>query len=141
MFTHGPVLACFTIGFVTESSGIRRNPRASFAKKAGHPVLKEMLKLGSSIVKASKPFVHRLREGMVEELDHYFRILEKRLVVLTLWIFVSFLSVLFIGFGFLFVLVDIGGVSRGVACLCGGLLGFIVLFLGSHFTKESRETT
>jgi ABC-type multidrug transport system permease subunit len=78
---------------------------------------------------------------MVEELDHYFRILEKRLVVLTLWIFVSFLSVLFIGFGFLFVLVDIGGVSRGVACLCGGLLGFIVLFLGSHFTKESREKT
>lgn len=115
--------------------------KRSHHKKVGAPLLKDLLKIGAVLLNAAKPLVHNLRVGMDQELDHYVKLLEKRLAVLAIWIFVTFLSVLALGLGFLFILVDSGGIPRGVACLLGALLGLVVLALGAYFTKESEKAS
>lgn len=104
-------------------------------REIGHSLLKTLWQMGALIINGATPLVHQLREGLDGQLDHYARLIEKRLVILAVRGSAFFLSVLFIGFGVLFIVIDYGGVSRGIACLGGGIFGLVLLVISIQLTK------
>jgi hypothetical protein len=56
-------------------------------------------------------------------------------MVLTLRGCALFMSFAYCGMGFLFVFIDYGGIPRGIACFCCGLLSFVVLLISIQFIK------
>ncbi len=111
------------------------------AKEPGLPLLKTLGQMGSVLIKGAKPWVHQLQLALDGQLDHYARHIEQRLIILGILGFTFFLSVLLLGSGLLLMVIDYGGVPRGVACLCGGILGLVVLLILMQFTKQNRGTT
>ena len=73
------------------------------------------------------------------KLNHYVRWLEKRLFFLVLRGFIVLLGVSFIGFGFLFVLMDYG-VSRGTASLCCGLFALVIAFFRVQLIEKKGSS-
>src|SRR5579859_3239832 len=110
------------------------------SKEDGHSLLKTLWEIGTVLISGVKPLIHQLREGLEGQLDHYVGLLEKRMVVLALQGFALFSSLILIGLGLLFMVIDYGGVPRGLACLGGGLMGFVALILLILFTKQNGRT-
>jgi hypothetical protein len=98
--------------------------------------MRALARTSLSILGGVKPLVRRLREDLEAQADHYTRVMERRLVILAMRGFTVMLAIAFIGFGLLFTLMDIGGASRGVACLDCGLAGLVFTFLRVRFTEE-----
>jgi hypothetical protein len=111
--------------------------KAAGRKEVGPSLFKNLWQMGALVLSGATPLVHQLREGFDGKLDHYARLLEKRLVVLAVRGFAMFLSLFSIGLGFLFIVIDYGGVPRGIACLGAGFFGLIVLVIWMQLTKES----
>jgi hypothetical protein len=91
--------------------------------------------MAATLVGGVKPLVDQLQEDLEKRLDHYAKVVEKRLMVMTLRSCALFTSFAFFGTGFLFVLIDYGGISRGIACFCCGLLSLVILLISVQFTK------
>jgi hypothetical protein len=108
------------------------------AKNSGPSFLKTLWQITAAFLGNVKPLFHQLQGDLEKLLDHYAKVIEKRLLVLVFQGSTLFISVLFIGFGLLFVLMDNGGVSRGVACLCCGLFGAVVLLVLIQFKNKSE---
>ena len=108
-------------------------------KNTGHSLLGTLWKTASLFISGTKPLIHQLREGLDGQLDHYARIIEKRLIILVLLGFMLFLSVFFIWFGLLFITIDYGGLPRAFACLSCGSFGLIVLLLIVSLTNKNRR--
>jgi hypothetical protein len=107
-------------------------------KNSGQPFLKTLWQIAAAVLGNVKPLVHQLQGDLEKRLHRIARIIEKRLMVLVFQSSALFISVLFIGFGLLFVLMDNGGVSRGVACLCCGLFGAVVLLVSLQIKNKSE---
>jgi hypothetical protein len=100
--------------------------KAVEAKKTGRSFLKTLWQVAAAFLGEVKPMVHQLQEDLEKRLDHYAKIIEMKLMVLILRGSTLFISVLFVGFGLLFVLMDNCGVPRGLACLICGFLGMFI---------------
>ncbi len=82
-----------------------------------------------------KPFVHHLEAGLEKHLRHYAKVVEKRILAFIFRGTTLFLSVSFITFGFLFILMDYASLSRAVACLCCGLFALAAFAISVQLTK------
>jgi hypothetical protein len=100
--------------------------------------LKTIWQMAASILSGVTPLARQLQKDVEQRLERYAQVLEKRLMVLVFRSSTLFISVLFVGFGLLFVLMDNGGFSRGVACLCCGLFGAVVLLVSIQFKNKSE---
>ena len=110
-------------------------------RNTGHSLLRTLWDTASLFIGGTKPLIHQLGEAFDGQLDHYARIIEKRLVILALLGFMLFLSVFFIWFGFLFITIDYAGLPRAFACLCCGSFGLIVLLLIVSLTGKKRSAS
>jgi hypothetical protein len=115
--------------------------KASSHKSGSHSLLKTLWNTASVLISGTRPLIHQLLDGLDGQLDHYARIIEKRLVILALLGFMLFLSVFFIWFGLLFIVMDYGGLPRAFACLCCGSFGLIVLVLIVLLGKQNRSAS
>lgn len=106
-----------------------------YEKEVVPSFVKTLWQMASMLVGGVKPLVDKLQDDLEKRLDHYARIIEKRLMLLTLRSCALFTSFAFFGMGFLFVLMDYGGLTRGIACFCCGLLSLVVLLITIQFTK------
>jgi hypothetical protein len=97
--------------------------------------LSHLWQIATDIIGGLKPFVLHIEEGLELRFDHYARLIEKRVMVLTLRGSALFMTLAFFGIGFLFVLIDYGGIPRGIACFGCGLLSLAVLLISVQFTK------
>lgn len=88
-----------------------------------------------SLLGGVKPFLNHLQSDFKKKLRHYAKVIEQRILAFIFRGTTLFLSVIFITFGFLFVLMDYANLSRAVACLCCGLFALLVFSLSIHFTK------
>jgi hypothetical protein len=88
-----------------------------------------------SLLGGVKPLVHQLQAGLEKRLRHYAQVIERRLLAFIFRGTTLFISVCFITFGFLFVLMDYVNLSRAVACLCCGLLALLIFSVSVQFTK------
>ena len=111
--------------------------KVTHEKESGYPFLKTLFNMATTLIGGVKPLVEQIQEKLDGQLDHYAQIVEKRLIVLALRGSAFLMSLLFIGVGFLFVLIDYGGIPRGIACLGCGLFGLIMLFFLVQFTKQN----
>jgi len=109
-------------------------------KETGHPLSKTLWQMGSALVSGIKPLIHQLRDGLDAKLGQYVGRVEKRLLFLALRGFIVLLGVAFIGFGFFFVLMDNGGVSRGTSCLCCGLFALVISFFRVQIIEEKGSS-
>ena len=91
--------------------------------------------MATTLIGGVKPLVDQLQEDLEKRLDHYAKVIEKRLLILTLRGCALFMSFAYLGLGFLFVLIDYGGIPRGIACFCCGLLSLMILLISVHFTQ------
>jgi hypothetical protein len=105
------------------------------SEKSDPPFLKTLWHVATTVVGGVKPLVDQLQEDVEKRLDHYAKVIEKRLMALTLRSCALFTSFAFFGMGFFFVLIDYGGISRGIACFCCGLLSLVVLLISVQFAK------
>jgi hypothetical protein len=104
-------------------------------QKPKSSLLLHLWEIVTSIAGGVKPFVLQIEEGLELRFDHYARLIEKRMMVLTLRGSALFMTLAFFGIGFLFVLIDYGGIPRGIACFGCGLLSLAVLLISLQFTK------
>ncbi|HTA77836.1 MAG TPA: hypothetical protein VK791_11860 [bacterium] len=88
-----------------------------------------------ALVGGVKPFIHHLQTDFKKKLRHYAKVIEQRILAFIFRGTTLFLSVIFITFGFLFVLMDYANLSRAVACLCCGLFALLVFSISIHLTK------
>jgi len=105
------------------------------SEKSEPTFLKTLWHMAATLVGGVKPIVDQLREDLEKRLDHYAKVIEKRLMVLTLRGCAIFMSFAYFGLGFLFVLIDYGGVPRGIACFCCGLFSLVILLISLQFIK------
>jgi hypothetical protein len=105
------------------------------SKKSDPSFLKALWHMASTLIGGVKPLVDQLQEDMEKRLEHYARVIEKRLMVLTFRSCALFMSFAYLGLGFLFVLIDYGGIPRGIACFCCGLLSLLILLTSVQFIK------
>jgi hypothetical protein len=115
--------------------------KASHSKEAAPSLLKKLWDTASMVFSGAKPLVHQLMEGVDGQLDRYVEIIEKRLIALALRGLALLASVLFLGFGVVFTLMDYGGVPRGIACLGCGCLGLMVLIGLVKFKNKKGDVS
>jgi hypothetical protein len=104
-------------------------------KNSDPSFLKTLWHMASTLIGGVKPIVDQLQDDLEKRLDHYAKAIEKRLIVLMLRGCAFFMSFAYFGIGLLFVLVDYGGVPRGIACFCCGLLSLVILLISLQFIK------
>ncbi len=104
-------------------------------QKPKSSLLHHLWQIVTDIAGGVKPFVLQIEEGLELKFDHYARLIEKRVMVLALRGSALFMTLAFFGIGFLFVLIDYGGIPRGIACFGCGLLSLAVLLVSVQFTK------
>jgi hypothetical protein len=105
------------------------------SKNSDPSFLKTLWHMASTLIGGVKPIVDQLQEDLEKRLDDYAKVIEKRLMVLTLRSCAIFMSFAYFGLGLLFVLIDYGGVPRGIACFCCGLLSLVILLISLQFIK------
>jgi hypothetical protein len=125
---------------VIELSKENEMAKAVDEKTPSQPFLKTLWQIAAAFLGNVKPLFHQLQGDLEKRLDHYAQVIEKRLMVLVFRGATLFISVLFVGFGLLFVLMDNGGVSRGIACLCCGLFGAAVLLVSIQLKIKSEAS-
>jgi hypothetical protein len=109
--------------------------KTSDSKNSEPSFLKTLWHMASTLVGGVKPLVDQLQEDLEKRLDHYAKVIEKRLMVLTLRGCALFMSFAYMGMGFLFVLIDYGGIPRGIACFCCGFVSLLVLLISMRFIQ------
>ena len=116
-------------------------PKDLKQKESLNSLIKKIFDWGVLLFGGVGPLFHHLREDLNGQLDIYALRIEKRLTVLALYGFTFFLALFSIWIGFLFIAIDNAGVSRGIACLGGGLLMFVFFVLLVQFTKQKGSAT
>ncbi|HXL72856.1 MAG TPA: hypothetical protein VN963_04450 [bacterium] len=105
------------------------------SKKSNPSFLKTLWHMAATLVGGVQPMVNQLQEDLEKRLDHYAKVIEKRLMILTLRGCALFMTFAYFGTGFLFVFIDYGGFPRGIACFCCGLISLVVLLISIQFIK------
>jgi hypothetical protein len=93
--------------------------------KAADPSL--LTKIADWIAKGAQPLLRGLREDLEDQVDHYARSIEKRVLWLVLCGSTLFLCVVLTLISTLFILIDYCAFSRGIACLFCGLFAVLLL--------------
>ena len=108
-------------------------------KKKNEPSFLRSLFTGvTTLVGGVGPAVHRLKEEFEEGLDRYAQAIEERLTRLVFRSLILSTTVFSMAFGLLFILMDFGGVNRGIACLCCGFAGLATLIILDQRTHKSK---
>lgn len=109
--------------------------KVSKIQKPKSTFLRSLWQTITGIANGVKPFMLQIEEGLELKFDHYIRLIEKRVMVLSLRASALFMTLAFFAIGFLFVLIDYGGIPRGIACFACGLLSLAVLLISVQFTQ------
>jgi hypothetical protein len=76
-----------------------------------------------------------IQDRVDRSLEKYKRSFQKSMVEVAVMGLSIFMCVAFLVLGLFFIVIDYGGIPRGIVFVCGGLLGFLVLRLMASAAK------